>query len=328
MKANAPKRKVFNDAVDLLTGGETVGTDGNGIRMIKIREIKPFHNHPFRLYEGERLDDMVASVKEHGILCPVIVQKTESGYEMLSGHNRMNAADIARIEEIPAIVKEGLTEQEAYVYVIETNLLQRSFSELSITEKAAVLAERYDKVLYQRREEIVSELEAMENVGHDDQHSVGKKNVGHSDQLSGHRDELAQEYGLSTSSVARLLRMNSLCEPLKEMVDDGRLQMMAAVQLSHLPEETQMMAVEAAAGKSISQNAAGRIRYLGEKATRDAVADILSGKKPVAVRKSIKFEMELYDRYFAGKSEKEAVAIIEEALKAWFEGKGADANVH
>lgn len=125
MKANAPKRKVFNDAVDLLTGGEAAGADG--IRMIKIKDIKPFHNHPFHLYEGERLDDMVESVKEHGILCPVIVQNKDNGFEMLAGHNRMNAARIAGLKEVPAIVKEGLTEQEAYVYVIETNMLQRSF---------------------------------------------------------------------------------------------------------------------------------------------------------------------------------------------------------
>ena len=82
---------------------------------------------------------MVASVKEHGVLYPVIVLKTEDGYEMLAGHNRQNAAKHAGLTEIPAIIKEGLSEQEAYVYVIETNMLQRSFFELSVSEKAAVL---------------------------------------------------------------------------------------------------------------------------------------------------------------------------------------------
>lgn len=125
MKANAPKRKVF-DAVDVLMGEEEA-RNNNDIRLLQIESIKPFHNHPFYLYEGERLEDMVESIKEHGVLNPVIVLKTEDGYEMLSGHNRQNAARLAGLKTIPAIVKAGLTEVEAYVYVIETNLMQRSF---------------------------------------------------------------------------------------------------------------------------------------------------------------------------------------------------------
>lgn len=89
---------------------------------------------------------MIASVKEHGVLNPVIVQKLDAGYEMLSGHNRWNAAKLAEIKEIPAIVKTDLSEEEAYVYVIETNLMQRSFSDLAISEKAAVLKARYEKL--------------------------------------------------------------------------------------------------------------------------------------------------------------------------------------
>ena len=91
------------------------------------------------------MDDMVESIQEHGVLTPVIVQKIKGGYEMLSGHNRANAAKLAGLTEIPAIVKESLTEQEAYVYVIETNMIQRSFNDLLPSEKAAVMAEQYDK---------------------------------------------------------------------------------------------------------------------------------------------------------------------------------------
>ena len=76
MKSDAPKRKIFSDAVDLLAGDSPVGAAaGNGIEMLDIDCIRPFHNHPFHLYEGERLDDMVESIKEHGILTPVIVRK-------------------------------------------------------------------------------------------------------------------------------------------------------------------------------------------------------------------------------------------------------------
>ena len=127
MKANN-KRKVFGDAVDLLMDEIEERDVPRGIQMIQIKNIQPFHDHPFHLYEGERLEDMIVSVKEHGILNPVIVQKIDGRYEMLSGHNRMNAAKLAGLKEVPAIVKTDLSEEEAYVYVIETNLMQRSFS--------------------------------------------------------------------------------------------------------------------------------------------------------------------------------------------------------
>lgn len=122
MKANAPRRKVFTDAIDLLSDESVVAVQ-NMQTMIPVDKIISFHNHPFRLYEGERLEDIVESIRDHGVLSPVIVQKTPDGYEMLAGHNRWNATTIAGIKEIPAIVKEGLTEEEAYVYVIETNLM-------------------------------------------------------------------------------------------------------------------------------------------------------------------------------------------------------------
>ena len=74
MKADAPKRKIFNDAIDLLSTGEQVSC-GSGVEMLDIDSIKPFRHHPFHLYEGERLNDMVESIKEHGVLNPVIVRK-------------------------------------------------------------------------------------------------------------------------------------------------------------------------------------------------------------------------------------------------------------
>ena len=75
MKAN--KRKVFGDAVDLLMDEIEEREVPKGIQLIQINNIQPFHDHPFHLYEGERLEDMIASVKEHGILNPVIVQKND-----------------------------------------------------------------------------------------------------------------------------------------------------------------------------------------------------------------------------------------------------------
>lgn len=162
------------------------------------------------------------SIKVHGILNPVIVRKIERGYEMLAGHNRLNAAKIAGLTEVPAIVKENLSDENAYVYVIETNLMQRSFTDLQPSEKAAVLAERYDKVLYQRnREYIINELKELE----------GDTKGGHDVHLSKNRDGIGEEYGLSGRSVARLLRVNELVPELKDKLDAGKISLVTAVQL-------------------------------------------------------------------------------------------------
>lgn len=140
----------------------------NTIITLPPQAIRAFRGHPFRLYEGDRLNDLVESISEHGVLNPAIIRKIERDedgfeYEMLAGHNRQNAAAIAN-RELPCIVKENLSDEDAWIYVIETNVLQRSFSEMLPSEKAAVLALRYSKMICQgRRNDIVEELKRLEN---------------------------------------------------------------------------------------------------------------------------------------------------------------------
>ncbi|MCD7715070.1 MAG: ParB/RepB/Spo0J family partition protein [Lachnospiraceae bacterium] len=315
MKANAPKRKIFNDAVDLLGGADApVGIPENAVQMLPVNGIRPFPEHPFRLYEGERLEEMLESIREHGVLVPVIVWKQDDGYVMLAGHNRMRAAGMAGLTEIPAIVKENLSEQDAYVYVIETNMIQRSFSELSISEKAAVLEERYDKVLYQRnREAIVQELTALE----------GKD--GHGVQHLTNRDSLGEEHGLSGRTAARLMRVNHLIPELKERVDSGELAFVAGVGLSYLSEEEQRMTLEAAE----VMPGAEQVKELREQAgslTAETVASLLAGSDRPEKKKrdiSLKIPDAWREKYFSGMEKKQIAAAIEEALEAWAAGKGA-----
>ncbi len=325
MKADAPKRKIFNDAVDLLSTVEQPAT-GSSLEMLDIDAIKPFRHHPFHLYEGERLNDMVESIKEHGVLNPVIVRKMHYGYEMLSGHNRQNAAKIAGLKQIPAFVKENLPDEEAYVYVIETNLMQRSFTDLAISEKAAVLAERYDKVLYQRkRDEIVAELKVLESSTEDDYEKGG-----HDVHLSKNRDNLGDEYGLSGRHVARLMRVNQCLPEIKEMLDRGKIQLTAAVQLSYLPEQGQRMALEVSekTGTNITEKIAKEIRKakMTEKDIREAIAGpdpeinkltgepILPEEKP----KPIRLSGDIRAKYFSDADPKEVEEIVDKALAAWF----------
>lgn len=317
MKANAPKRKVFQDAVDLISS-ETVVAVANGQAMIPAEKIVPFHNHPFRLYEGKRFVDMVESIMEYGIHIPVIVQKNEDGYEMLSGHNRWNAAKIAGITEITAIVKENLTEREAYMYVIETNMLQRSFDDLLLSEKAVVLAERYEKVMCQgRRNDILEEIAMLNGVD-------VPETCGHNVHRSKSRDSIGKEYGMTGRNIARYMRLNQTTDQIKEMVDDGKIPLVTAVELSYLSEEEQKQvctALDEQGGKIKSAQAIALHKESGS-LTADKIKAILAEEakeKPVS---DAKMFAHIKKKYFKGKTTEEMFEVLEQALTTWFAGGG------
>lgn len=314
MKANQPKRKVFNDAVDLLTGGEPEG----GVQMLPIDAIEPFHEHPFKLYTGERLEDMVESIREHGILTPVIVQKTAKGYEMLAGHNRQNAARLAGLSEVPAIIKENLSEEEALVYVVETNVIQRSFSDLSVSERIAVLSTRYDRVCgTKKREEIMEELHLLNGDGGHHVHRQAKS-----------RELIGQEYGMTGRNIARYVRCNHLIPAFKDMLDDGSLTIIAGVELSFLSEEEQTLVLSVMEQNCIKlkKDTADKFRAAAGAITTESVQSVFGLDKPVSEVKrpvAVKIPAKVYSRYFANVAAKDVQGILEAALEQYFMRKGA-----
>lgn len=326
MKANAGKRKIF-DAVDLLTEDTSAQIteikSENGVEQIAIDSIKPFHNHPFHLYEGERLRDMVQSIKEHGVLNPVIVRKFGKGYEMLSGHNRANAAKLAGLTEVPAIVKADLPDEEAYVYVIETNLMQRSFNDLMPSEKAAVMAAHYDKVCCQgKRNDIIRELELLNGI-------EPKSTCGHNGHKLKNRDAMAAEYGFSSRNAARYLRLNYLIQPFKNMMDENKIALLAAVDVSYLTEDEQKMLwnIVERQGLKVKPAYAEKLRKESGSLTEEKMAEILEalqvkhsdGNAGV----SLKLPKEICNKYFEGMNSRQMASVVEQALAAWFEGKKA-----
>ena len=93
------------------------------VQQIPCEHLHPFHDHKFELYSGERLEDMVESIRENGVLSPIIVQPDGDGYEILIGHNRWNASKLAGLTTVPVIVKTGLTDEEALLYTVESNVM-------------------------------------------------------------------------------------------------------------------------------------------------------------------------------------------------------------
>ena len=137
------------------------------ITNISIDKLRPFSRHTFKLYEGQRFTDMVGSVKANGIFIPIIVQPIEfedGFYEILSGHNRTEAAKAAGFTEIPAVIRKHLTRDEAMLIVTESNLIQRSFANLSHSERAAAMSMHHEAIKSQgKRTDLINEIENLLN---------------------------------------------------------------------------------------------------------------------------------------------------------------------
>ena len=192
--------------------GAMLSAPQTAIQQIPCDQLHPYHNHKFELYSGERLEDMVASIKENGVLSPIIVQPDGNGYEILIGHNRWNASKLAGLPTVPAIVKAGLTEEEAEMYVIESNVMQRGFENLRISEQAAAVALRHSEMFSQgKRNDILRELAVLENPSAEPD-TATLNPVGSKLDTS---ESVGKEYGVSKGSVVRLIRINKLIDELK-----------------------------------------------------------------------------------------------------------------
>lgn len=204
------------------------------VQQIPCDQLHPYHNHKFEMYTGERLDDMVESIRENGVLSPIIVQPAENGYEILIGHNRWNASKLAGLPTVPAIIKTGLTEDKAEMFVVESNVIQRGFDNLRISEQAKVIALRHNEMFSQgKRNDILRELAMLENPNADTSTLTpmgSKLDSGKS---------VGAEYGVSKGSVVRLIRINKLIDELKALVDSGDISIRAGVELSFLSVESQ-----------------------------------------------------------------------------------------
>jgi len=295
----------------------TMMSQENQVKQIPVDMLVPYHKHNFTLYDGERLDDMVESIRANGVMTPIIVQPLDDKYEILIGHNRWNASKLVGNDFVPAIIKENLTEEEAEIYVIESNLIQRGFSELKLSEQAQVLALRYDSIFSQgKRTDIINELMKLEG-------KLPEKKEKHNS-----REIVGEEYGLSRNTVARLLRINKLHDGIKSWVNDGSLSVRAAVELSYMDKEKQEELYKINADnttgsmlKKISEKTARELREYAGSSDTGFIDEILSGSsktKKTSQKKVIKLDEEVYEKYFSGMSEKQVSEIIEKALEIFF----------
>ena len=185
---------------------------------IEISKIHPFKNHPFKVLDDEKMQDLVESVKINGVLTPVLLRMDENEeYEMVSGHRRMHAAQLAGLTTIPAIVRE-LSDDDAIVAMVDANI-QRE--ELLPSEKAFAYKMKLDAM---KRQGIRIDLTCVQN-----EHKSGKKS----------RELLGEQVGISSVQVTRYIRLTELIPELLDLVDNKKLQFTVAVDISYIDKEVQ-----------------------------------------------------------------------------------------
>lgn len=309
-------KREITDAIDFLLDDGDILEQGD-IQNIELDLLENYHNHPFTLYTGKRLDDMVESIKENGVLNPIIVLKKDNNYEILSGHNRVNAARIAKVKSIPCIVKENLTDKEAYTYVIETNLMQRSFSDLLPTEKALVLKMRYEKIASQgKRNDLQKDINNL------DQGIIEKESK--EEDKTDSRKTLGKEYHLSGASIARYLRLNELSKSWKKEVDEDEIGLTMAVDLSYLSKEIQehlyQKCEELELSLKPSDAKALHLMNRQEDLNQEMVITYLLNLKKTKVKKyqNIKLSQSVYKKFFHDERKEDVEEIIEKALEIYF----------
>lgn len=342
--AKALKKQKLKTVDDLFQLSDANG-NASGVIQVKVEDLlhysgsplhdgKRFNEHPFKLYTGERLDDMVESIKANGVLVPIIVNKqwneplAKYTLTILAGHNRTEAARLAGLTEIPAIVLEDVSEEKEIAIVVETNLMQRSFSDMAHSEKAAVIAIQHSKMFSQgKRNDILAQLRALENISADDgaQTSSQIETKSRTDELVG------ESYGLSRATIARYLRIHKLEKSLKMLLDDGVLGFTPAVEASFLKKKTQQLLGDCLEnGCKINLKSAARLREadLDGSVSKWDIEEILMGKPhfnptdlpPIKPRR-IKVRGDVYSKYFTDQTTEEVESIVEEALNMYFESR-------
>lgn len=236
------------------------------IQKIPLELIHPFPDHPFQVRDDDLMQDTVDSIQKVGILNPVILRPDGNGeYEMISGHRRLHAADLIGMKEIPAIVRD-MTDDEAVILMVDSNL-QRE--EILPSERAKAYKMKLEAIKRQ------AGRPAKENGDHVGHHLSSKKSV----------EIIADESGASKSQVQRFIRLNELHPKLQKLVDEKKIGLTPAVEISYLKPEEQSLLLDTIdseqATPSLSQ--AQRMKKLsaaGELNDDNMLAIMMEQKKP------------------------------------------------
>lgn len=253
-----------------------------GTNSLSIDSLNAFKGHPFKMYTEDRMTEMVESVKEHGVIAPILVRpnKDGEGYEIISGHNRVEACRRAGIKDIPATIRE-LDDDTAIIIMVDSNLRQRD--KLLPSEKAKAYQMKLEAIKRQgQRTDLTSSQVGMK--------SKGKQSL----------DVIGEEAGDSRNTVHRYIRLNNLIPALIEYVDEGKLAFNPAVEVSYLDQADQEIVFEIMDRDQISPSLsqAQKLHKLAaaEKISDTAIEAVMLVEKPMY--ETITFRRNTMEKYF------------------------------
>ncbi|MBQ8147496.1 MAG: ParB/RepB/Spo0J family partition protein [Lachnospiraceae bacterium] len=288
------REKIHFESVEELLGAPVTK---DGTEEIRIDQIFPFENHPFKVLDDDRMQELVESIKSNGVLSPVIVRPDDEGtYEMISGHRRMHAAKLAGLTTVPAIVKQ-LTNDEAVILMVDANI-QRE--EILPSERAFSLKMKMD---------------AMNRQGARTDLTLGR------DVPKWSHEEIGKENGISGRQVKRYIRLTELIPEMLDMVDDKRLGLMLAVDISFFDKDLQKWLYEYIRENGFlksDQIAALKNTPNLENVTQYTMIQILNSALPeVKVSGKVTLSEKKLDKYFpphfsAVQREKVIIGLLEE----------------
>lgn len=277
------------------------------IMEVPVEDIQEFKNHPFRVRNDEQMSELVKSVSENGILVPVLVRPHPNGhgYEMISGHRRMNAAMVNGQEKIQAIVRE-LTDDQATIIMVDSNIQREN---ILPTERGFAYKMKLDAMIRQSGR-------PKDNGSQVGNHLKGKKSI----------EVLAEEERKSKNQIHRFIRLTELIEPLRDMVDgirsDGKkIAFNPAVELSYLSKENQQLVAKNIEGLDLTPSHAQTIRMKElsreNRLDENVIYSIMTEEK-ANQKEKLSFKMEDINEYFPKNyTPREKSEVILKLLKGW-----------
>jgi ParB family chromosome partitioning protein len=297
--------------IKLKTIDEMLGVVGEESAMeIEIEKIHPFRNHPFHVVDDTKMQDLIDSIRENGILSPTLIRPIGNDeYEMVSGHRRMHAAMKLGMETVPAIIRD-MTDDEAIVKMVDSNI-QRE--ELLPSEKAFAYKMKLEAITRQgHRSDLTS--------GQNDQKLIGAIS----------RDLVAAQSGESSRQVQRYIRLTELIPDLLNFVDRKRLQFTVAVEISYIDKEIQGWLYE-----YIKENGPVKLNQVKElrmalqtgAMTQDKMIILLNGTQKASAAGSLTLTDRKLREYFPPTySHDDMMDVIETLLKSWKAQNGGDSD--
>ena len=234
------------------------------VKNISVYDISDFPNHPFKVKMDAKMVETIESVREHGVLVPALVrEKSTGGYEMISGHRRKMASELAGFENMPCIVR-NLSDDEAVIVMVDSNL-QRE--EILPSEKAFAYKMKLEAMKRQgKRTDLTSEPMAWKLKGKESAEILG------------------EQVGESKDTIRRYIRLTELIPEILEMVDNKKIAMRPAVELSYLPKEEQEILYDTMESEACTPSHAQaiKIRKFSEEGrlNEDVLLSIMSEEKP------------------------------------------------